>query len=269
MLNFVFCRHGNSCGNVSNALGVDLDYADPSLTHYGIEGAKYNAPRITRWLRGKGILQVDMICTSLLLRTMDTAYAMFPEYNSRFAVYPYLRELDESGKRRDLQTIASYMYSGRGNQKMTMDRIGLPSHVVDYSLLDKIDRKEFNKPGDIQKFIEFFKARNRDAILKGQKAGYDSTILCFTHAGVIKDMQRRLGEKNPGMPNCGVILLQQDSIDDTDYEYDKLYPADIDYKKYATHEYLCPSNRCPGLCEKIVPVSKTPFRLKPFPARFV
>ncbi len=252
MYNFVFCRHGHSCMNVIrnvhstnqiseiDARKLQSQFIDPELTHYGYESAKYNSKFMKTYLSSIGIDKFDYIGTSILFRTMDTVNAIFPK-EKHFTVFPYLREIDETGQNRLLDNSPATATSSKKSQRDRMIKLGIPVKKFDYSIIDTLSDSELDTPGNIFKFIDWFRINFKD------KDKEIINVFVVTHGGVINEIKKRISGSR-GVENCELLVLRLD--EEAVIPIGELKPkvTSDDYSNYSNAQYLCPSQRCLGLC---------------------
>jgi hypothetical protein len=287
LANFVFVRHGLSCHNAVRYLSSEniksikidktkLKQKDPELTEIGVDASIENGCIINNIIKnldkvnqsGIKIKQIDIIGCSPLIRAMETAYYMTRKFDNppnKIWVFPFLREIDEmSSDKYSVNSIQiidktpSYAMKDIQEQKAYLASKGL-LNFFDFTFVETF-YKERNEPGDIIKFInwfaEHFKHKKQSNIFQRIPLG----IFIVTHAGVLKDYAREEFYNNTGFVLQTKLSTNYPNTKIRRLEYTK-YISLIDYlpnhfilsySKYFPN-YICPSNRCPGLCEIIVP----------------
>jgi bisphosphoglycerate-dependent phosphoglycerate mutase len=96
----LFVRHGLACHNALNYQGVSYwkgkfvhcEYPDPPLTDCGIRESEDNGKALAETLQNLS-WQPQKIFSSSMIRAMETASAMFPNYTPSVAPLPFISEL--------------------------------------------------------------------------------------------------------------------------------------------------------------------------------
>ena len=103
-VNFIFIRHGESCqqvaydnASIENYKKLYWLFSDPTLSDRGeIQSINAGKEYVEKFKKEFNINSFDIIGSSLMLRTIETAYYMTNEYNpDNIYVYPFLRECDK------------------------------------------------------------------------------------------------------------------------------------------------------------------------------
>jgi broad specificity phosphatase PhoE len=296
-INFVFVRHGQGCHNARQTLSelfnpklnelrsqkkldkdsFNLNFVDPELTDAGVQISKYNGCIVSKTIReiGKKILKDDrfetfnIIGTSPLLRSMETAYYMTEEWPikpNKIYVFPHLREINEMSLNFDDQTyiynersknlmdiIPVYMMKSINEQKEYLKKTNIPD-LYDFSYVEK-DEKGRKDAGDIEKFIHWFVNKFVDDF-KPQKR---LNVFIVTHAGVLKHFMKYSMNKEIDFFNNSGFILSVNASNKKKIELEK-YISLNDYlpKKFFTkyssinkEKYFCPSNRCGNICSVV------------------
>ena len=284
---FAFIRHGLSCQNISNVLSRskpgDFDInspgevRDPELSQIGVEAAKIEGNSLVETLETFENQKIGTVFCSQLFRTMDTAVALFQSKlpNKIIHVVPYLRELDESGKKGVLQNIDGYAAQNETDQIEKMKLLSLPYHLIDYSFFNKEQYGVSDQPGDILEFFKWFYSKFNKELEN------DSVIICVTHHGVIKDFFGK-GVDNlggfllPNVTNQKINSLVQENLSlDSSFSLSQkqFYKNKIltehfnviqitpefstaDYIRGLSNENMCPSKRCGQICQETGIVGK-------------
>ena len=283
LANFVFVRHGLSCHNAvrylqkspENIKSLIIDKSklkekDPELTEIGVDASIENGCIIKNIIKNLDkvsqsditIKEFDVVGCSPLIRAMETAYYMTRKFDNppnKIWVFPFLREIDEmsSDKYSEnsikiIDTVPSYAMKNIKEQKAYLKSKGL-LEFFDFSFVETMDvSKGRQEPGDIIKFINWFAEH-----FTKQKLGKQSNIFIVTHAGVLKDYAREDFYNNTG------FVLQtklKKSSSNIKLQYTRYISLNnylpnhfiLSYGNYFPN-YFCPSDRCPVLCEIIVP----------------
>lgn len=279
-IRFIFIRHGQGCHNIITGLknggflryndaldfmgqGIKKELAliDPQLTNVGINITKKNAKVLKKVLENRNIKKIDLVLSSALIRTIETAFytkRVF-DYNKRIYVSPFLREVDESSKnpkseksRQVIDTIPAYAMKPVSVQQSYFVGEGIIDHIS-YNYLDPHLRKE---PGDITDFINWFlSSRLYKKKLIELNGVNELNILVFTHAGVMHNFTGEGYYNNSGfiveVDELGKeikreSLLKEMKKESLFTEYHKVDPT-----MYCEKEENI-QNRCGELCNKLI-----------------
>lgn len=238
-VNFIFIRHGESCQQVAYDNARQNDYkrlywlfSDPTLSDKGeIQSINAGKEYVEKFKNEFNIDSFDIIGSSPMLRTIETAYYMTKEYNpDNIYVYPFLRECRECNDKDNAEKL---------NKIWPMKKISEQKDYLKSKNIENIDFKyvENNKdresPGNIEKFLEWFH--------KNVNIEKDNTnVLIITHSHVLRFF--RISAEN----NAGVYLktvIDKGSIVYTKNDIKSIWP------KYLQKKFKCPQTRCKEICE--------------------
>lgn len=278
-VNYVFVRHGYGCHNAVKPLykygAINTDDAksmfnitsDPELTPLGVDASVHNGLIISKLVSNihdyykipNKIQNINVVGTSPLLRSMETAYYMTKDWEtppSKIYVFPYLREIDEHSddkyskeSRKYMDTNPSYAMKSISEQK---------EHLKQQGILDRFDfsfvewnEKLRKEPGDISAFTKWFS----ENFISDINSLSPMNVFIVTHAGVLRDYA------NEGYSNNSGFLLGT-NIKKTYFGYQIKHSGILSFNKilppsffhnyydryYNDKKYFCPSNRCGNLC---------------------
>lgn len=250
-------------GNLSVFTSDIVPLNDPVLTNVGVEASIYNGCIINKILRrlpdltDDANLQMDkfnVVGCSPLIRCMETAYYMTRKWKNppkQIYVFPLLREIDESSDDKYSETskdrmriTPSYAILPIQEQKMYLKKLGILDYF-NFSFVESFPQERI-EPGDIPKFITWF---NKYFVNLLEKQSKTLNVFITTHAGVLRDFA------NEGFWNNSGFVIN--TTLDKNFTINKLislnpyiesYNFFIDYAKYNTKSYYCPSDRCGQLC---------------------
>ncbi len=285
-INFIFVRHGFACHNALRPLnknGVTTatsirDFglmSDPELTPLGVDATIHNGCILESTLQNLWkinddhrlkIKNIDVVGSSPLIRSMESAFYMTQNWESfnkvsKFHVFPYLREIDESGKDKNspesiyrMNTQPSYRMKSTIEQQMYLAKEGLLP-FFDFSQVNNFPY-ERESPGDILRFIKWF-TKYFLASSPQLKEKSNINVLIVTHAGVLYEYAREGFTNNSGFVMNTTVEYKK-THNSTRTVYNGYYPLHMytpknfftDYNNpvFASKDYYCPSKRCGNLC---------------------
>lgn len=171
VINIYFIRHALSCANVlsmGNTGFLQGLHQDPLLSNFGLEKSREMAP-----LMKKNLPVFDYVLSSSLLRAMETAHAMLPQY--QIYVVPYVSE------------------TGNGpinfeNKPMSIERQKETLKYWNPSALTKLEFKWGNSEGKTGRtkpnYPKFLRWVQKTIIPNNQKP--EINIAVFTHSNSMK-----------------------------------------------------------------------------------
>ena len=280
-INFIFIRHGYSCGNYTNSLTkkIDLDekyqhIIDPELTGNGVYYSCKNSNTINNILADKyNIDTINIIGCSPLLRSMETAYYMSRQWKNppnTIYVLPYLREIDEQSLNDDIYSSksienmnkrSSYKMKEIDEQKEFLKKKGILD-VFDFDIVKKY-KKERKDPGDINKFMNWFSKILEPNVTKLK---HDKIINVFiiTHSGVLNYYAKNKNINDTFYNNTGFIVKYnkyKEPIYKSINKYLDFNEQSINSKYYFDISYtgkqdVCENDRCNNIYKYIEYIKK-------------
>jgi hypothetical protein len=250
-------------GNLNVFTSDIVPLNDPVLTNVGVEASIYNGCIINKILRRLSRFTNDkklemntfnVVGCSPLIRCMETAYYMTRKWKNppkKIYVFPLLREIDESSNdkyseasKNTMKITPSYAILPIQEQKAYLKKLGILEYF-DFSFVESFPQERI-EPGDIDEFIKWF---NKYFINLMETQSKTLNVFITTHAGVLKDFSKTGYYNNSGFVinttlNKYFTINKMISLND----YITSYNFFIDYKKYNTKSYYCPSDRCGQLC---------------------
>lgn len=285
-VNFAFVRHGYACHNAmrnlyNNQIITRDDYSDmlgirsdPELTQLGVDASKQNGCVIAKIIKNLHITEknrllnmetINIVGSSPLIRCMETAYYMTRNWKNppnKIYIFPFLREIDESGSniysetsRARMDSIPSYSMKEIYEQKAYLQRRGILDHF-DFSFVesDYVSRKE---PGNIHVFLDWF-SKSVLPYINITPGQHNLNVFATTHAGVLKHFAKRGFYNNSGFVVNTTMTAKGAIIGET-VGLDSYLPGMFfsDYNNPAYDKtYYCPSDRCGTLCQGEYPTKK-------------
>lgn len=223
-VNFIFIRHGESCQNLifkkihDKKLRKEYfkEYYDPTLSEMGLEDSIKMGKLLKKYLKDNfDIKSYDFVISSPLIRAIETAYFMTLQ---KVNVYPYLREISKMHHNED-KTDMYHPLKSIKEQEEYFKKIGINNEV------NFLDKKSRRKPGDIEKFLDFF--------IKNNNSSKPLNVIIFCHSKIMKYFT---GESYKN--NTGFILKMENGI------FNKFISLKSWENNYKRTTFKCSLNRC-------------------------
>jgi hypothetical protein len=248
--------------------------ADPELTPLGVDATIHNGCIISKIMKNIWKLNnnpdvkidtVNLVCSSPLLRSMETAYYITRKWKNppnKIYVLPHLRELDE---RSDdiysqeslikINSIPEYAMKSLYEQKQYLKSEGIIK-FFDFSFVEN-DLHSRSQPGNIKVFIDWFSNTFIPILDFDPKM---LNVFVVTHSGVLKEFSHQGFHNNSGfLLNTNIIPASKTIKFKSLYPFDKYLPdnffTDYNNPEFANTSYYCPSKRCGQLCSIAKPSS--------------